>query len=63
MVTGPGAEAWDLAFIAEYPTSEAFLAMIRDPEYRELVKHRHRRRGGLSAPAAFPTTPGEGFGE
>ena len=41
MVTGPGSEAWDLAFIAEYPTSEAFIAMVRDPHYREnVVPHR-----------------------
>ena len=40
MVTGPASEAWDIAFIAEYPTSEAFFAMVRDPEYRVLVAHR-----------------------
>ena len=38
MVTGP--EAWDLAFIAEYPSADAFIAMVRDPEYREHVQHR-----------------------
>src|SRR5580658_8657014 len=36
MLIGPGDERWDLSFIAEYPS----VAMIRDPLYREAVKHR-----------------------
>jgi uncharacterized protein (DUF1330 family) len=40
MLIGPPSERWDLCFIAEYPTVAAFVAMIRDPLYREAVKHR-----------------------
>lgn len=41
MVTGPGSEAWDLAFIAEYPSTQAFIDMVRDPDYRaNVVPHR-----------------------
>jgi uncharacterized protein (DUF1330 family) len=41
MVTGPQAEAWDLAFIVEYPGSQAFIDMVRDPDYRaNVVPHR-----------------------
>ena len=41
MVTGPSSEAWDLAFIVEYPGSQAFIDMVRDPDYREnVVPHR-----------------------
>ncbi|HZZ70270.1 MAG TPA: DUF1330 domain-containing protein [Phenylobacterium sp.] len=41
MVTGPRTEAWDLAFIVEYPGSQAFIDMVRDPDYREnVVPHR-----------------------
>src|SRR5690348_9081980 len=41
MVTGPGSEAWDLAFIVEYPGTQAFIDMVRDPDYREnVVPHR-----------------------
>lgn len=41
MVTGPASERWELAFIAEYPTSQAFIDMVRDPHYREhVVPHR-----------------------
>ena len=41
MVTGPAEEAWDLAFIVEYPGSQAFIDMVRDPDYRaNVVPHR-----------------------
>lgn len=40
MVTGPQTERWDIAFVAEYPSSEAFMAMVRDPDYRVFVQHR-----------------------
>ena len=63
MVTGPQAEAWDLAFIAEYPTSRAFIEMIRDPQYREFVKHRSAGVADSRLLRLAPVTPGEGFGE
>jgi len=63
MVTGPQAEAWDIAFIAEYPDAEAFIAMVRDPEYRELVKHRTAGVADSRLQCLNPVTPGEGFGE
>ena len=41
MVTGPQTEAWDLVFIVEYPGSQAFIDMVRDPDYRtNVVPHR-----------------------
>jgi uncharacterized protein (DUF1330 family) len=40
MLVGPAEEAWDECFIAEYPSVPAFVEMIRDPVYREAVKHR-----------------------
>jgi uncharacterized protein (DUF1330 family) len=40
MVIGPADERWDAAFIAEYPTSSAFMEMVTDPVYREAVVHR-----------------------
>ena len=63
MVTGPEAEAWDLAFIAEYPSSEAFMAMVRDPDYREHVKHRTSAVADSRLLRLKPLEPGEGFGE
>jgi len=63
VVTGPADERWDLAFIAEYPGASAFLAMVTDPEYRELVKHRQAGVEDSRLIRLAPVTPGEGFGE
>ena len=64
MVTGPGSEAWDIAFIAEYPTSAAFIEMVRDPQYRELVAHRTAGVADSRLLRLEPIRePGEGFGE
>ncbi len=40
MLIGPSNEAWDIAFVARYPTASAFLEMVTDPDYRIAVKHR-----------------------
>jgi len=63
VVTGPAEERWDLAFIAEYPTAAAFLAMVTDPHYREWVKHRQAAVEDSRLIRLSPLTPGEGFGE
>lgn len=63
VVTGPADEAWDLAFIAEYPSAGAFLAMVTDPEYREHVKHRTAGVADSRLIRLAPMTPGETFGE
>ena len=63
VVTGPEGERWDLAFIAEYPNAGAFLAMVTDPGYREIVKHRTAGVEDSRLIRLAPVTPGEGFGE
>lgn len=40
MLIGPQSERWDHCFIAQYPSVQAFVDMLRDPVYREAVKHR-----------------------
>ena len=40
MVIGPMNEQWDVAFVAYYPNSSAFLEMVTDPDYKQAVKHR-----------------------
>ena len=40
MLIGPSERDWDLCFIAEYPSTDAFVSMIKDPEYREAMEHR-----------------------
>lgn len=37
---GPGCEVWDIAFVAEYGSVEAFLDMVKDDTYREAMSHR-----------------------
>lgn len=39
-VIGPDDEAWDDVLLVEYPSVEAFLAMIRAPRYQAFVHHR-----------------------
>lgn len=40
MMIGPDEENWDIAFIAEYPSAQAFATMIQDSEYRQAMLHR-----------------------
>ena len=40
MMIGPITERWNLAFVARYPSREAFLASLADPEYKLAVIHR-----------------------
>jgi uncharacterized protein (DUF1330 family) len=63
MLIGPTAERWDLCFIAEYPSVAAFVAMIRDPVYREAVKHRQTAVEDSRLIRLAPLPPGAGFGE
>lgn len=63
VVTGPADERWDLAFIAEYPGGSAFLAMVTDPDYREIVRHRTAGVEDSRLIRLAPLEPGEGFGE
>ncbi len=41
-LVGPSEECWDAAFVAEYPSPEAFVQMLQDPAYREAMAHRRR---------------------
>ena len=63
VLTGPIDEVWDLAFIAEYPSAGAFLAMVTDPDYREHVKHRTAGVADSRLIRLAPIAPGAGFGE
>jgi uncharacterized protein (DUF1330 family) len=60
---GPETEAWDIAFIAQYPSGAAFAAMLRDPLYREAVKHRQAAVADSRLIRLAPATPGPIFGE
>lgn len=60
---GPSDERWDHVFIAEYPSYKAFEQMLRDPVYREAVKHRQAAVEDSRLVRLQPKTPGPRFGE
>ena len=61
VLIGPAEEAWDIGFIARYPTAGAFLEMVTDPAYQAIVHHRQAavadsrliRMADLDGAAAF----------
>ncbi|MHB2165473.1 DUF1330 domain-containing protein [Alsobacter sp. R-9] len=62
MLIGPAEENWDECFVAEYPSVEAFATMLRDPVYREAVKHRQAAVADSRLVRLSPSAAGEGFG-
>jgi len=60
---GPSDEVWDLAFIAWYPTAEAFGQMLRDPEYQAAVIHRQAAVADSRLIRCEPSRAGPAFGE
>jgi uncharacterized protein (DUF1330 family) len=62
VLIGPADERWDHCFIAEYPSGQAFVAMLRDPTYREAVKHRQAAVADSRLIRLAPGEVGEGFG-
>lgn len=63
MLIGPLDEYWDHCFIAEYPDVGAFVEMIRDPVYREAVKHRQAAVADSRLIRLKPLAAGKTFGE
>ena len=63
MLIGPTDERWDIVFIAEYPNGQAFIDMLRDPVYREAVKHRQAGVQDSRLLRLKPGVAGATFGE
>lgn len=61
MLIGPTEEKWDECFIAQYPSVCAFVQMIRDPIYREAVKHRQAAVLDSRLIRMAPADSGTGF--
>lgn len=61
--TGPEDEAWDLAFVAEYPSVAAFVEVLRAPVYRAAVHHRTAAVADSRLIRMRPRPPGRRFGE
>ena len=63
MLIGPqDGEDWDLCFIAEYPSVQAFVAMISDPEYRKAMAHRQAAVEDSRLVRMAPIEGGANFG-
>lgn len=63
MLIGPAEERWDRCFIAQYPSVAAFVEMIRDPVYREAVKHRQAAVEDSRLIRLATTEPGANFAQ
>ena len=63
MLIGPADERWDAVFIAEYPATAAFVEMLRDPAYREAVKHRQAAVADSRLIRLAPAAAGLVFGQ
>ena len=63
MLIGPGEEQWDLCFIAEYPSVQAFIDMLGDPDYRKAMAHRQAGVSDSRLVRMAPMGGGAGFGE
>ncbi len=56
---GPEGEAWDIAFLAAYPSAAAFLAMVTNPDYQAAVVH---RQAAVATSRLIRTRPRAGTG-
>ncbi|MEQ9693256.1 DUF1330 domain-containing protein [Shimia sp. SDUM112013] len=64
MVIGPkDNEDWDLCFIAEYPSVQAFVDMLKDPDYRKAMVHRQVAVADSRLVRMQPADTGGTFGE
>lgn len=63
MLIGPKDEAWDLCFIAEYPSAAAFVDMIKDPVYRKAMEHRQAGCSDSRLVRMAPQDAGGNFAE
>jgi uncharacterized protein (DUF1330 family) len=59
---GPEDEQWDEVFVVEYPSMDAFIEMLRDPIYKEAVKHRQAAVADSRLIRCEPAAAGNKFG-
>lgn len=62
VLIGPEDEVWDIAFVAAYPTGQAFIDMIRDAEYQAAVVHRTAAVTDSRLVRMAPSPSVDGFG-
>ena len=62
IVIGPESETWDVAFVARYPSGQAFLDMVYDPAYQAIVFHRQAAVATSRLIRTKTRESGQGFG-
>lgn len=62
MLFGPEAEVWNIAFVAAYPSGQAFIDRIRDPAYQKAALHRTAAVADSGLIRMAPNPAGDGFG-
>jgi len=63
VLIGPQAEAWDICFIAEYPSVGAFTGMVFDPVYRAAMRHRQAAVADSRLIRLAPMSAGDTFAD
>jgi len=58
---GPQDEAWDLAFVAVYPTPAAFIGLVKSDAYQAAARHRTSALADSRLIVCAPLEPGESF--
>ena len=61
VLTGPAEEAWDISFIALYPSAQVFLSMVMSEAYQAIVIHRTVAVKDSRLIRYSPAPLGEGF--
>jgi uncharacterized protein (DUF1330 family) len=61
ILIGRNGESWDLAFVAAYPTAQAFVDMVRDPDYQRATRHRSAAVADSRLIRCAPAMPGTAF--
>ena len=62
LLIGPPEERWDIAFLARYPSGQAFLDMVYNPDYQTIVFHRQAAVETSRLLRTRPQEVGDGFG-
>jgi uncharacterized protein (DUF1330 family) len=57
VLLGPTTERWDDALLVQYPSKQAFLRMIGNPDYQAITVHRTAALEDSRLIATTPTTP------
>jgi uncharacterized protein (DUF1330 family) len=57
VLLGPTTERWDDALLVQYPSKQAFLRMIGNPDYQAITAHRTAALEDSRLIATTPTTP------